>query len=226
MSPSLAGDVTTPILVAQSPHIHFVDNAAPVHPRVLPGAVAGDYVVAWTTSAAARKPTLKWGTQSGSYPNVAVATTAQLPIGALCGPPATTTGFMDLGVTASVALHGLASVYAGLRIHYILADGDGRVSGDFSFVVPAPPGAPDYPYRFSAFGDMGRGSFDDGITWREYGQPSRNSALYLAADVSGPTPPSFVHHFGDISYACGFLQVGAVYLSIAYLSHSRIASDA
>jgi len=138
LSPSLAGDVTTPILVAQSPHIHFVDNAAPVHPRVLPGAVAGDYVVAWTTSAAARKPTLKWGTQSGSYPNVAVATTAQLPIGALCGPPATTTGFMDLGVTASVALHGLASVYAGLRIHYILADGDGRVSGDFSFVVPAP----------------------------------------------------------------------------------------
>lgn len=169
---------------------------------------AGDYVVAWTTSVTAPNPTLKWGTSEGSYPHSVVALTAQLPRAALCGPPATTTGFMDLGVTASAALTGLAPAYTGQRIHYILTDSSGRTSTNFSFVVPQLPGdATAYPFRFSAFGDLGRGSFDDGVTWNEYGQPARSTAVMLAADAAGPTPPAFVHHFGDLSYACGYLQV-------------------
>lgn len=155
-----SGGTSAPVLVAQSSPISFVDDAAPVHPRVLPGAAAGDFVVAWTTSVAATTPTLKWGTAAGAYPNSVVAVTAQLPLAKLCGPPATTTGFMDLGVTASAALPGLSGAYAGQRIHYVLADADGRESADFSFAVPPLSGATAaaYPFRFSAFGDLGRGS--------------------------------------------------------------------
>ncbi len=47
-------------------------------------------------------------------------------------------------------------------------------------------------------------------------QGTRNPPSYcaqaLVADVAGATPPSFVHHFGDLSYACGFLQTWDEYL--------------
>lgn len=112
-----SGGTSKPVLVAQSKPISFVDNAAPVHPRILPGASAGDFVAAWTTASSATAPVLKWGTASGVYPHSVPAQLAQLPLSALCGPPATTTGFMDLGVTASAALAGLSQLYAGQRIH-------------------------------------------------------------------------------------------------------------
>jgi hypothetical protein len=39
----------------------------------------------------------------------------------------------------------------------------------------------------------------------EYGTDSRATALRLADDVANGRA-SFIHHFGDISYAVGFLQ--------------------
>ena len=74
--------------------------------------------------------------------------------------------------------------------------------------MPAQPGAAAYPYKFAAFGDLGRGSFDDGITWREYGAPAKNASRWLAKE----TGLLFIHHFGDLSYACGFLQSWDEYL--------------
>lgn len=209
-----SGGEKAPVIIVQTPPLTFADYAAPLHPRVLPGGAPGSYAVAWTTSTAATSPALKWGTAAGAYTNTVPATTATLPVSSLCGPPATTSGFMDLGVTATAQLQGLGASHAGQTIHYALVDSSGRSSADFSFVVPPLPGSAPaaYPFYFAAFGDLGRGSFDDGITWSEYGQASRSTVLYLTGDVAGATPPSFVHHFGDISYACGFLQTWDEYL--------------
>jgi hypothetical protein len=76
-------------------------------------------------------------------------------------------------------LQGLGASHAGQTIHYALVDSSGRSSADFSFVVPPLPGSAPaaYPFYFAAFGDLGRGSFDDGITWSEYGQASRSTVL-------------------------------------------------
>ncbi len=56
-----------------------------------------------------------------------------------------------------------------------------------------------------AFGDLGRGSWDDGVSFYEYGVNSKATAIRLAADVDQGLA-AFIHHFGDISYAVGYLQ--------------------
>ena len=205
-----SGTTSAPVLLASSPAVAFADDGAPLHPRVLNGARAGDFVVAWTTdeeSANASRPVLRWGMgAAGEYPNTAAAEAVFVRKDDLCGAPATATGWMDLGATMTAQLPGLGA-FAGQTVHYALAD-DERTSADFSFVVPAQPGAAAYPYKFVAFGDLGRGSFDDGITWREYGTPAKNASRWLAKE----TDLLFVHHFGDLSYACGFLQTWDEYL--------------
>ena len=205
-----SGTTSAPVLLASSPAVAFADYGAPLHPRVLNGARSGDFAVAWTTdeeSANASRPVLRWGVgAAGEYPNAAAAEAAFVRKGDLCGAPATATGWMDLGATVVAQLPGLGA-FAGQTVHYALAD-DERTSDDFSFVVPPQPGANAYPYKFAAFGDLGRGSNDDGITWREYGTPAKNASAWLAKE----TGLLFVHHFGDLSYACGFLQSWDEYL--------------
>lgn len=206
------GGTSKPVLVASSPALPFADYDAPLHPRVLPGAAgaasAGDALtVAWTVTTATANPRLLWGTgAAGEYPHSSPATTAQIARDTLCGAPATTTGWLDLGVTARAEVAGLAALPAGAVVHYALAD-DAHTTGlrDYSFVVPPAPGAV-FPFHFTAFGDLGRGSWDDGVTWREYGQASRSTAQLLGQDVANGLS-TFTHHFGDISYAVGYLQV-------------------
>ena len=176
------GGTSSPTLVASSSELSFADYAAPTHPRVLPGVLPGDYRVLWTTNATGgdANPRLMWGTVPGEYPHSVPATTEVVEKSSLCGAPATTTGFMDLGVTATAELTGLASaVPPGTRIYYVMTDDDGRMSAAQSFAVPPLPGA-SYPFHFVAFGDLGRGSWDGGITWREYGQDSRSTSDALA----------------------------------------------
>jgi hypothetical protein len=211
-----SGTTSSPVLLASSSAVSFEDEGAPARPRVLSGPAAGDFAVAWTTdaaSAAAAHPTLLWGVgAAGVYTNSSAGAAAFVLRGDLCGEPANDTGFMDLGATIVAQLPRLGADFAGQRVHYALAD-DERTSPDFSFVVPPLPRADAgaFPFRFAAFGDLGRGSFDDAITWREYGAPSKNTSLWLAAEAAAGDL-AFIHHFGDISYGCGYLQTWDEYL--------------
>jgi hypothetical protein len=145
-----------------------------VHPRVLPGARPGDYQVAWTTTAAAREPTLLWGTTAGVWPNSAPATGSTLSRSALCGAPANSSGWFDLGLTAVAQLPSLAQAVwaagsgATRRVYYVLTDADGRRSAEYGFTVPPPPGRAVYPFPFIGYGDSGRGAYDAGTTYQEY----------------------------------------------------------
>jgi hypothetical protein len=68
---------------------------------------------------------------------------------------------------ASPIARQLNNLAPGTTVHYALTDGAGRRSVDYAFTTPPAAGASAavWPYRFVAFGDLGRGSFDDGITW-------------------------------------------------------------
>jgi len=207
-----SGTTSNPVMVACSANVSFVDEGFPAHPRVVSGPAPGDFAVAWTTdeaSANALRPRLLWGSAPGVYTNSSAGVAAFVRKGDLCGEPAVSTGFMNLGATIVAQLPALGAAFAGRRVHYALAD-DERQSDDFSFVVPHLPGAV-FPFRFDGFGDLGRGSFDDGITWREYGAPSKNTSLWLAADAAAGDL-NFIAHWGDISYGCGFLQTWDEYL--------------
>jgi hypothetical protein len=208
-----SGTTSSPVMLACSANVSFADDGAPIRPRVLNGPTPGDFAVAWTTdeaSANASHPVLRWGLAAGEYTNSSAGVASFVRRADLCGSPAVDIGFVDLGATVVAQLPGLGAAFAGMRVHYALAD-DERTSEDFSFVVPALPGAGAFPYRFAAFGDLGRGSFDDGITWREYGAPSKNTSVLLAADAA-VGDLNFIHHFGDISYGCGYLQTWDEYL--------------
>lgn len=195
------GSTSKPTLIASSPKITF-DNDAPVRPRVLPGSKSGDFAIAWTTSessATSSSPTLKYrvgGTPGSPLPNSVPATPGYVRKADLCGAPANTVGWMDLGATVTAQLPGLAATAAGKTVFYALTDST-HTSEEFSFVVPPLPGQGTYPFTFVAFGDLGRGSFDDGVTWSEYGGASKNTSFWLAKETSA----SFVTHFGDVSYA-------------------------
>ena len=208
-----SGTTSNPVMLACSVNVSFADDGAPIRPRVLNGPTPGDFAVAWTTdeaSANASAPVLLWGLAAGNYTNSSAGVASFVRRADLCGSPAVDVGFVDLGATIVAQLPGLGAAFAGMRVHYALADNE-RTSEDFSFVVPALPGAGGYPYRFAAFGDLGRGSFDGAITWREYGAPSKNTSVLLAADAA-VGDLNFIHHFGDISYGCGYLQTWDEYL--------------
>ena len=167
-----SGSTTNPVLIASSNPLPFADYGELLHPRVLPGATPGDYVITWTgNSSAVAAPLLLWGNSTGKYSYSSPATSEQITKSELCGAPATTTGWMDLGVTFSAQLKGLGASHGGSRVHYALSDYF-HVTVDFSFEVPRLPSndAAVYPFGFAAYGDLGRGSFDTAITWKEYGQ--------------------------------------------------------
>ena len=195
------GKTSSPTIIAQSARLTF-DASAPVRPRVLPGPAPGHYAIAWQTSAeaaAGAHPTLKWrvGGAPGAPLTSATPATAGLVARAdLCGAPANTVGWMDLGatVTAQLSLAGAA----GQTVYYAASD-DAHAGEEHAFVVPALPSSlPSlFPFKFAAFGDLGRGSFDDGITWSEYGAASKNTSVWLAREQG----LNFIQHFGDVRCA-------------------------
>ena len=200
-----AGGISKPVLLTKSAPLSFIDYNAHIRPRVMPGSSAGSFVIAWSTAIPVSidvEPVLLWWTHPSLTTEVR-ATFTTIPHNSLCGAPATTTGWMDLGATASATVQ-LPS--PGATVYYVLTDTSHlRPSKQFAFRVP-PAAGPSYPMTFLCLADLGRGSWDNGVTWNEYGRDSRSTALRLAADVQS-LGASFIHHFGDISYAVGYLQV-------------------
>ena len=188
------GSTARPTIIATSPRLTF-DYSAPVRPRVLPGPAPGSYAIAWTTDAAAA-PTAALAWRVGGAPGAPMthttpATAAYVARSDLCGAPANTVGFMDLGAQVTAQLPQLAQAAAGQTVFYAVTDA-AHTSQEFSFAVPPLPGQGAYPFTFAAFGDMGRGSFDDGITWKEYGAASKNTSKWLAQEKD----VAFIQHFG------------------------------
>jgi hypothetical protein len=188
------GSTARPTVIATSARLTF-DSSAPVRPRVLPGPAPGSYAIAWTTDAAAAPAAaLKWrvgGAPGSPMTHTTPATAAQVAKADLCGAPANTIGWMDLGATVTAQLPALAQAAAGQAVYYTITDAS-HTSQEFSFSVPPLPGQGSYPFTFAAFGDLGRGSFDDGITWKEYGAASKNTSRWLAQEKD----VQFIQHFG------------------------------
>lgn len=58
------------------------------------------------SSAVSTTPTLFWGTSSGSYQNTVTATTSRVTKSQMCGAPANSTGWRDLGLIHQALLTG------------------------------------------------------------------------------------------------------------------------
>lgn len=204
--------LSKPVLVATTEQkVSFKNPNQPLRPRVVP---TGDYDVfklLWS-SATSKTPTLRWGTASNQYDHVVIATTETIERSDVCGSPANTTGWRDLGLIHTAELKGMKAL-AGKSVFYSFGDAN---TDDFSpeheFHVPPLPGTqpPSRPTVAILYDDLGRGSADMTYTWYEYGRPAYGTICAIGAEVAAGEV-DVIYHGGDISYAVGYMAVWDFY---------------
>lgn len=204
-----------PVLVEKAAQtVTFKNLNQPLRPRMVP---TGDYDVfnlLWS-SASSVSPTMKWGTSSGKYTNVATATISSIQREELCGAPATTIGWRETGLIHTAEVKGMLAL-ANTRIYYIFGDANTNdFSQEYVFQVPPAPGTQPDKRGTSVilFDDFGRGSTDMAFTWYEYGRPAIYTAMSIGAEVANGNIDA-IYHGGDISYATGYLAVWDFYLNM------------
>jgi len=194
--------------------IAFNNLNQPLRPRVVPSGDADVFKLLWS-SASSSAPVLRWGVKSGEYTNTVAASTRSFSKSDLCGAPATTIGYRDLGLVHTAELVGMKAL-ANQQVFYSFGD---KATDDFSseFVLHVPPLAgtqpPSRPTTVVLFDDLGRGATDQSYTWNEYGRPSINTSMAVGALVSAGKIDA-IYHGGDISYATGYLAVWDFYLEM------------
>lgn len=204
-----------PILVASyADNVKFANDNEPLRPRVV---ATGDYDVLnllWS-SATSAQPTLLWGTSSGAYNSKVAAVTSSIPQSAMCGSPANTTGWRDLGLIHTAPFTGMKAL-ANKKVYYKFGD---DATNDYSkeYVLNVPPLAgtqpPSRPTTAILYDDLGRGSEDMTFTWYEYGRPAIYTLQRIGAEVASGAV-DVIYHGGDISYATGFVAVWDFFLDL------------
>ncbi|RYG48535.1 hypothetical protein EON67_07510, partial [archaeon] len=127
----------------------------------------------------------------------------------------------DLGLIHSARFTNMTS-RAKQRIYYVYGDASlGDFANETVFFVPPLPGDASLPTRLIMFGDLGRGSDDDASTWQEYGRQAKNTTVRILSDDIAPmlngSATHMLHgvvHYGDISYATGYLSVWDSFLDM------------
>ncbi len=204
-----------PVLVATaSDKVSFANNNQPLKPRVVPTGDYDKFNLLWS-SATSTKPTLRWGTVSGKYNHVAIASTSTIPRESLCGAPANGVGWRDFGLIHTATFEGMKAL-SNEKVYYIFGDdATNDYSAEFVLNVPPAPGQQpkDRGTRVIIYDDLGRGSNDMTYTWYEYGRPSFDTMNAVGYEVSQGWVDA-IYHGGDISYAVGYLAVWDFFLDM------------
>ena len=212
--------VSKPMLVDISADIvSFEDINEPLRPRVVATGDINVLNLLWS-SATSTKPVMKWGTVSGVYDREVTASTSTIEKSNVCGSPANTVGWRELGLIHTAAFVGMTDL-ADQRVYYIFGDAASNTfSDEYVLFVPPIPGMTSTtaegklrPTRAILYDDLGRGSTDMSYTWNEYGRPSVNTMYAVGAEVLAGNV-DVVYHGGDISYATGYLSVWDFFLDM------------
>ncbi len=208
------GAFSSPIAIARSAsNVSFANPNAPLRPRVVLSNNPNQLKLLWSSDSSTL-PKLKWGIQSNHYEYFVEASTQSIDRSSLCGPPANETGWFNLGLIHTATFDNLLSrVYDTTKnktpsIYYTFGDDETNdYSEEHILQLPPLPGQQPSlrPTTLALFADLGRGSTDMSYTWHEYGQPAINTTcsihnLAIQGKIDG------VFHFGDISYANGYLS--------------------
>jgi hypothetical protein len=207
--------LSKPVLVATSnDKVNFKNINQPLRPRVVPTGDLDMFTLLWS-SASSQQPVLRWGTSSQHYTHEVSAVTSIIPHSAMCGSPANSTGWRDLGLIHSAPFSGMKAL-AAKTLFYSFGDATTNdFSPEYQFFVPPLPGTqpPGRPTRAILYDDLGRGSDDMTYTWNEYGRPAYQTILSVGAAVAAGEV-DVIYHGGDISYAIGFVAVWDFFLDM------------
>lgn len=204
-----------PINVGKSSQtVTFNNFNQPLRPRVVATGDPNILSLLWS-SATSKKPKLSWGVKSGHYTHHVYADTKSYTRESMCGAPATTIGYRDLGLVHTANFDGMLAL-SSKKVYYRFGD---EATSDYSqeFVLQVPPRAGTQPEgrptTVILFDDLGRGTTDMTYTWNEYGRPSINTTMSVGPQVARGEIDA-IYHGGDISYATGYLAVWDFYLDM------------
>lgn len=194
--------------------VSFKNINQPLRPRLVATGDVDKFNLLWS-SATSSAPFLKWGTESGVYQYEVQAATSSIQQTSMCGEPANTTGWRDMGLIHTAQLVGTKAL-ANQRVYYIFGD---QATLDYSseYIFFVPPLAGTQPSatgtRVILYDDLGRGSTDDTYTWNEYGRPAVYTIMAVGAEIA-KGEVNAVYHGGDISYARGYEAVWDFFLDM------------
>jgi hypothetical protein len=192
--------------------VNFKNPNEPLYPRIVADSseFSTNLQLVWN-SKKSTSPVLFWGLENSSE-NMVLASTDSIDKSELCGNPATSIGWRDVGQIHSAQFTNIFK-YSGKKIHYKFGDLDtNNFSGEYEFKIPTYPGQKTKT-TVIAFDDLGRGSLDDSYTWNEYGKPAIYTAMSAANRINQGGIDA-VFHGGDISYARGYMAVWNFYLDM------------
>jgi hypothetical protein len=145
------GNQTHYKVVAKSSEVVSFQNVnEPLKNRIVPTHDPNIFHLLWSTKSS-RIPFLKWGLQSDHYKFISYAKTSKIEKNSLCGAPANSTGFHDLG-TINTGIFNLSLIEDirrsvdtternDLNLYYIFGDSYSSLqSKEFQFLVPPLPG--------------------------------------------------------------------------------------
>lgn len=108
--------------------------------------------------------------------------------------------YRDIGMINEAAIESI-NPRTVRTIKYRVGDSVSGWTETFTLHVPPSVGDPTARTAVALFGDMGRGTVDDSLTWHEYGTPAVQTCLQLGDDATNGKIDA-VFHFGDIRSVC------------------------
>jgi hypothetical protein len=127
----------TKIQALSSQRVSFKNINEPLRNRIVPTTDVNIYSLLWSAANTSR-PTIRWGLQSTKYIFTQAASVVTVPRSLMCGPPASTVGWRDLGSIYSAAIVGIEELSLYNRyMYYIFGDKtENNWSGEYKFWVP------------------------------------------------------------------------------------------
>lgn len=150
----MRGPTDSPTAVARATaELRMDADELALRPRVIPGRNTDEYQIRWTNSVAlGTKYILRYGPSAENLSNVVQAASVRLTKDDLCGAPANTIGWFDLGESVYATITNAHSV--GPRIYYKIEREDTADATEvFSFKVMTKPG-PKFPTSIISFDGM------------------------------------------------------------------------
>jgi len=194
---------------AFSDALQFENYNIPMHVHIALGPDSTTMLVMWVQKIYER-PAAYYGEYKDNLYAVAEGDFIQsINITDFCDPhgpaaPSSTVGYYDLGYMITATL----KVKENTRYYYRVGEPESGYSKVFSFMSPKSSGD---PVTLIAFGDMGQ-SPGDGVQEQSWDNKNHGEigSIGTVASISGlldkdPNAFDFLLHFGDISYATGYL---------------------
>ena len=160
--------------------------------------------VSWNTRDAIQ-PCVVWGEVGSDITTTTYAVSTTFGKSDLCGHPAIQLGYRDPGLMHTAVLEGLQP-----STQYWYQFGDEYGFSDRRTFFSAPTPSPERVTRFLAYGDMGYGPLEGAYSVSHETEPSSLQTTAIVRERLDSL--DFIVHFGDVSYARGYLAEWDAYM--------------